>query len=140
MARNIGLTRREEELMDFLWEYEQPITSNNILESYDTSYWSESYLYVMLRSLEKKGLLKQVEPLKYGAQYSRQFACAMTKEEYYVTLAAGKSHLDKNTFAELAVAMALRENKAHAPELIEKLERLLADAAQGKKPGPKKQK
>ena len=51
MARNIGLTRREEELMDFLWEYDQPITSNNILESYDTSYWSESYLYVMLRPL-----------------------------------------------------------------------------------------
>ena len=131
MARNIGLTRREEELMDFLWEYDQPITSNNILESYDTSYWSESYLYVMLRSLEKKGLLKQIEPLKYGVQYSRQFACAMPKEEYYVTLAAGKSHLDKNTFAELAVAMALRENKSHSQELIEKLEQMLKDAKSG---------
>ena len=138
MARNIGLTRREEELMDFLWEYDQPITSNNILESYDTSYWSESYLYVMLRSLEKKGLLKQIEPLKYDAQYSRQFACAMSKEEYYVTLAAGKSHLDKNLFAELAVKMALRENKAHSQELIAALKQVLADPAQEKKPGGKK--
>ena len=129
MARNIGLTRREEELMDFLWEYDQPITSNNILESYETSYWSESYLYVMLRSLEKKGLLKQIEPVKYGAQYSRQFACGMTKEEYYVALAAGKSNMDKNLFAELAVDMALRENKAHSKELIAKLEEMLSDAA-----------
>ena len=130
MRKDIGLTKREEELMNFLWDYEEPITSNAILKFCENRSWSESYLYVMLRSLQKNVLLQQREPMQYGSQYARRFYCTMTNEEYYVALAAGKD-LDTKAFAKNVVAMAVKEGKGDNKELLEQLEQMLKEASEG---------
>ena len=124
--RNIALTRREEELMNFLWDYGQPTTSNEILELCKEHSWSGSYLHVMIRSLFEKGMLEQVGSVQYGTQYARQFRCTMTKEEYFVALAAGKG-LDKGLFAHAAVTMAANESPKARQELVEQLEKMLQE-------------
>lgn len=124
--RSIALTRREEELMDFLWAHGKPTTSNEILEQCRSHTWSESYLHVMIRSLLDKGMLEQVGSVQYGTQYARLFRCTMTKEEYFVVLAAGKG-LDKGLFAHAAVTMAAKESPKARAELVEQLEKILQE-------------
>lgn len=126
MAQDISLTRREEELMDFLWECGEPVTSNDILDRCQPRTWSNSYLQVMLRALLNKGMLEPIGMVRYGTQYARKLRCTMTKEEYYVALAAGKD-LDKGLFAKAAVAMAVKEKGEDRQELVEQLEEMLRD-------------
>lgn len=126
MGKSIALTKREEELMDFLWSYGQPVTSNEIRELCPAHSWRENYLQVMLRSLFDKGMLEQVGSVRYGKQYARQFRCTMSKEEYFVALAAGKD-LNKRHFVRAAVAMAAGESLKERQALIEELEQMLRD-------------
>ncbi len=126
MNKVMTLTKREEELMDFLWSYGKPVTSNDILELCKVHSWRENYLQVMLRSLIEKGMIKQVDSVRYGKQYARQFCCTMSKEEYFVALAAGKN-LNKRHFAQVAVAMAAKESSEERQALIEQLEQMLRD-------------
>ncbi len=126
MDKNIVLTKREEELMDFLWEYGKPVTSNQIRELCESHSWRENYLQVMIRSLLKKGMIEQVGILTFGNHYARQLQCTMSKEEYFVALAAGKN-LNKCHFAKAAVAMAAKESPQDRQALIEELEQMLKD-------------
>lgn len=123
--KNISFTKREEELMDFLWSYGEPITSNEMMELCKERTWSDSYLHVMLRSLQKKGAIEQCGLVQYGTQYARQFRCAISKEEYFVRLAMGKG-VDKDSFAKVAVAMAASKEDDNE-ELIRTLEKIIED-------------
>lgn len=132
MSKGTAMTNREEELMNFLWDCQEPITSKEILERCSNHSWSESYLQVMLRSLLGKGMLEQVGMVRYGTQYARQFTPTMAKEDYFVALAAERD-LDKARFACAAVAMALRDAPEGAEALSKELRRMLKEASAGAK-------
>lgn len=81
------LTEKEEELMHIFWDTDVPLTSNEILASSKEHSWKDSYLQIMLRSLESKGMLEVVGQVRYRTQYARQLRSTMSCEEYYVRLA-----------------------------------------------------
>ena len=54
---HLTLTKREEELMEFLWQQGEPLAANEILDRCKERSWSDRYLQAMLRSLEKKGAI-----------------------------------------------------------------------------------
>ena len=81
------LTEKEEELMNVFWDSTTPLTSKEILASSKEHSWKESYLQILLRSLESKGMIKVVGQIKYSKQYARQLRSTMSREEYYVRLA-----------------------------------------------------
>lgn len=118
---NIAFTKREEELMDFLWQHPQAMTVYDMAESG----WSVNYLRVLVKSLEKKGVLRCCGAEPNGRQYSRQFCVAMTKEEYYVRLALAGG-VNAGAFAKVAAA-AVDGGKKDDEALIQKLEEILAD-------------
>lgn len=126
MKKNNQFTKREEELMNFLWEYGKPATSKEMLELCQNRTWSESYLHVMLRSLEKKGAIEQCGFVQCGTQYARQFKCTITKEEYYVQLALDRG-VNKGIFAQVAVAMASKVKPKDKDELVQTLEEIIEE-------------
>ena len=127
MVQNgVKLTKREEELMDFMWEHGEPVTCNDILELSTSHSWKENYLQIMLRSLLGKGLIKEVGTVRYVKQYARQFMPTVSKEEYFVNLAAGKN-LNKRMFFKAAVTMLARESDNDRKELIQQLEQMLQE-------------
>lgn len=128
MRPEITLTKREEELMDFLWDSGEAMTSNDILEKCSGRTWSDSYLQVMIRSLLGKGMLEQVGMVRYGTQYARKFSCTMCREEYLVALAAERE-MDKGTFAKAAVTMAVKGSGENRQALISELRKLLKELA-----------
>lgn len=122
----IKFTKREEELMDFLWERGEPATTKEMQELCKGRTWSDNYLHVMLRNLEANGVIECCGAELYGTKYARKFRCAMTKEEYYVQLALG-SGVDTNSFASAAVGMVTKDGATDHTELISQLEKIIQE-------------
>lgn len=123
------LTKREEELMDFLWEQGKPLAANEILAACSQRSWSDRYLQVMLRSLEKKGAIEACGTIRQGNHYSRQFRCCLTKEEYFAQLAQA-SGVNSRLFARAVVSLAAESSPKEQEEVIQELERLLEEYKQ----------
>ena len=123
------LTNREEELMDFLWEQNKPLAANEILAECKERSWSDRYLQVMLRSLEKKGAIESCGMVRQGNHYSRQFHCRLTKEEYFAQLAQA-SGVNSRLFARAVVSLAAKASPKEQEEVIRELEQLLEEYKQ----------
>ena len=122
--QNVAFTKREEELMNFLWSVDEPLTGNEILERCTERTWSDSYLHVMLRSLSEKKAIESCGLVRYVTQYARKFRYTITKEEYYVRLAISGGVDPIRYLSEagnLVIDVATRGSKKVLKEKLEKL-------------------
>ena len=132
MKQTIQLTEREEEVMNFMWEYGKPVTSNDILALCKNRTWKDSYLQIMLRSLKKKGAIKECGRILYNTQYAYLLKPTLTKEEYYVQLAY-KRGVNRRSFIQLAVSIANDMEPEETDSLIDSLSKLIEELDQSKK-------
>lgn len=128
--KRIVFTTREEELMNFLWEYGEPMTANDMIKHCDNHSWSDNYVRVMLRALEKKGAIELCGLEATRTQYARKFRPAISKEEFYLQYVAGAG-LDTNAFAKAAVSMAAKSDAGSKDRLIQKLEKIIEEFEAG---------
>lgn len=120
------LTNHETELMNFFWSYKEPVTGKDILEQCKEHTWADTYLGLMLRSLEQKGAIRCCGIKLYGRRYARQFECALTKEEYYVQLVKDNG-VDMEAFARAAVGLVKKEAPEEQEALINELENIIQE-------------
>ena len=132
MKNIIQLTEREEEVMNFMWEYGKPVTSNDILALCTNRTWKDSYLQIMLRSLKKKGAIKECGRILYNTQYAYLLKPTLTKEEYYLQLAY-KRGVNRRSFIQLAVSIANDMEPEETDSLIDSLSKLIEELDQSKK-------
>lgn len=132
MKQTIQLTEREEEVMNFMWEYGKPVTSNDILALCTNRTWKDSYLQIMLRSLKKKGAIKECGRILYNTQYAYLLKPTLTKEEYYLQLAY-KRGVNRRSFIQLAVSIANDMEPEETDSLIDSLSKLIEELDQSKK-------
>lgn len=130
---SLSLTKQEENLMNFLWDYGQPATSHDVMEKCATITWSVNYIHVMFRSLLKKGAIKCCGMVQYGSQYARQFRCVVTREEYF-SQQAKKNGMDIKSLLRTAAAMAAQVDEKEQAELVEELEEIIAQLKEKEKP------
>lgn len=124
---NLVLTKSEEELMGFLWECGKPLSVLEILEQCPDHSWSDHYLRVMLRSLERKGVVGCSSFDRRGNQYSRRFHCIISREEYFL-LQARKQGLNTKDFIKLeATAMFKKGDKASVEEIVNELTEMIRE-------------
>jgi len=106
MNTKIKLTKSEENLMEIFWDANIPLTSVQILKVKDNIHeWNDSYIHNMLRSIQRKGIIKTCGMVQYGTQYARQFVPMYSREEYAAQLALGTG-IGSDSIAKVAVAMA----------------------------------
>jgi len=132
MEKTIQLTEREEEVMNFMWEYGRPVTSNDILELCTNRTWKDSYLQIMLRSLKKKGAIKECGRILYNTQYAYVLTPTLNKEEYYLQLAY-KRGVNRRNFIQLAVSIANEMEPEETDSLISSLSELIDELDRNKK-------
>lgn len=132
MENIIQLTEREEQVMNFMWEYGRPVTSNDILELCTNRTWKDSYLQIMLRSLKKKGAIKECGRILYNTQYARILTPTLTKEQYYLQLAY-KRGVNRQDFIQLAVSIANDMDPEGTDKLIASLSELINELDNNKK-------
>ncbi len=78
------LTKSEKQVMELLWNSQEPLSCVEIVELSKDKTWKDSYIHIMIRSLLKKDLIKVGGVELVAKNYARKFAPNLTKEEYAV--------------------------------------------------------
>lgn len=119
-------TKREEELMNFMWEYGKPVTSYEMVDLCKDRDWKDSYIHIMIRSLEKKGAIECCGAERSGIKYARKFRAAVSKEEYYVQLALSAG-VNRALFAKIASGLVPEDDPDEREQLVQKLEDIIKE-------------
>lgn len=113
----IELTNSEKEVMEVLWKLDQPLTAREIVIYCANKTWKPSYIYLMINSLLKKGMI-QIEGEKRSVKnYARAYVPAMPEEEWFVRKLISQTK-DKNAL----ICTVLRELLKEIDDLEEIVE------------------
>lgn len=128
MKKQNSLTTREEELLNILWEMNEPLTAGEMVERLEADGWITVTLFKAVRTLSDMGYLKVVGLEKSAKSYARKFVPALTKAEYYTEVMM-KRGLDSSSIANITAAflgVADKGDKERNTEVIAKLEEIIA--------------
>lgn len=79
----IKLTNREKEVLEVLWETDQPLTAREIVNYCVKKTWKPSYIHLMINSLLEKGMIRVEGEKRSVKNYARTYKPTMTEEEWY---------------------------------------------------------
>lgn len=81
------LTHAEKELMNFLWSQNgAAMTVSEILEKCEDRSWKDSYTYLLIPQLMRKGLVQVNDYKRVGKVFARTLSPVISKEEYYIRI------------------------------------------------------
>lgn len=127
MKKQDVLNKREEELMNFLWAYNEPLTQNEMAEKLEEQGWSSVTLFKTVQSLSGAGYLQVAGLEKSAKTYARKLIPAISKEEYYTSILM-KNGLDSGSLANITAAfigVSKKSEKEKNTEVIAKLEEII---------------
>ena len=127
MKKRDGLTVREEELLNFLWETGEPMTAAEMAERLVTDGWSNVTLFKTVQNLSESGYLQVAGLEKNKKSYARKLTPSLTKEEYYAGVMM-KHGIDSRSIADITAAflgVTDKSSKERDAEVIAKLEEII---------------
>lgn len=80
------LPPRQTELMEFLWEANEPMTANKMAEKLAPAGWNNVTLFKTVQALSTDGFLEVAGLEKTVKTYARKLAPTMTKAQYYASI------------------------------------------------------
>ena len=120
------LTVRQEELMNFLWKVNEPLTANEMAERLAEDGWNNVTLFKTVQSLTTDGYLEVVGLEKTVKTYARKLAPSMSKDDYYASVLI-KRGIDSSSIANITAALIGakdKQAKEKNAEVIAKLEEI----------------
>ena len=123
-----SLNKREEELMNYLWEIKKPMTTNEMAKQLQSEGWTNITLCRTVQSLTDQGYLEVAGLEKAAKTYARKLIPSLSKEEYYSSVLMNRG-INANSLADLTAALigASRKNpREKDAEVIAKLEEVIA--------------
>ncbi|MDO4189763.1 MAG: BlaI/MecI/CopY family transcriptional regulator [Lachnospiraceae bacterium] len=133
MKKNDTLTAREEEILGYLWDWNEPLTQNEMAERLADQGWNNVTLYKTVQSLSTKGFLEVVGLEKSTKTYARKLVPSLSKEEYYTSILM-KNGLSTDSLANLTAAFIGVSKKSESEKkeaVIAKLEEIIASIRDG---------
>lgn len=134
MKKNDTLTAREEEILGYLWDWNEPLTQNEMAERLADQGWNNVTLYKTVQSLSTKGFLEVVGLEKSTKTYARKLVPSLSKEEYYTSILM-KNGLNTDSLANLTAAFIGVSKKSESEKkeaVIAKLEEIIASIRDGR--------
>ena len=87
------LTKSEEQIVELLWNYDEPLTSSEIIRNSVDKTWKDSYVHLLINSLMEKGIVEVAGFKKATKNYARTFKPTMSREEYlFLSLTKSKNY------------------------------------------------
>ena len=77
------LTKSELEIMDVLWDSQEPMSRADLLNHPENKTWKDSSVHILLNGLLAKNAIREAGFVKRSKTYGRIFAPTLTREEYY---------------------------------------------------------
>lgn len=129
MKRKDTLSVREEELMNYLWNVHEPMTSTEMSEKLEPEGWNCVTLFKTIQSLADAGYLEVVGFEKSTKTYARKMRPSITKEEYYSKILIQKG-INSDSLADITAALlgvSRKKQKEKDAKVIEKLEKIIEE-------------
>lgn len=123
------LSIRQENLMNWLWGYNEPLTSTEMAEKLESEGWNRVTLLKTIQALADMGYLEVVGVEKVTKTYARKLFPAITKEEYYSTVLM-KRGINSDSLAEITAALlgvSKKKKKEKDAKVISKLEEIIVE-------------
>lgn len=122
------LNKREEELMNYLWKINKPLTASEMAKQLEAEGWTNITLCRTVQSLSDNGYLEVAGLEKTVKTYARKLTPSLTKEEYYSSVLMNRG-INANSLADITAALigVSRKNpREKDAEVIAKLEEVIA--------------
>ena len=120
------LSKREQRVMDLLWEKEA-LTSVNLLEQLSDIMPNATYVHRTINSLLDAGFIQECGSVRHRTQYARKFTPCMTREEYAAKYLV-RHGIRRKSFGKVAMALfdeTRDDPNMHTGELIAELEEII---------------
>ena len=114
--------------LGYLWDWNEPLTQNEMAERLADQGWNNVTLYKTVQSLSTKGFLEVVGLEKSTKTYARKLVPSLSKEEYYTSILM-KNGLSTDSLANLTAAFIGVSKKSESEKkeaVIAKLEEIIA--------------
>lgn len=127
MKKEGKLSLRQEELLNFLWEVNEPLTANQMAERLQSDGWNSVTLFKTVQSLATEGYLEVAGLEKTVKTYARKLKPALTKEEYYAKVLkdAGLTTDDLPALIAAIVSVKGEATKDNNKQVIQVLEDII---------------
>ncbi|MDE5700324.1 MAG: BlaI/MecI/CopY family transcriptional regulator [Lachnospiraceae bacterium] len=122
------LNKREEELMNYLWEIKKPLTASEMAKQLESEGWTNITLCRTVQSLSDNGYLEVAGLEKTVKTYARKLTPSLTKEEYYSSVLMRRG-INANSLADITAAfigVSRKNQREKDAEVIAKLEEVIA--------------
>ena len=122
------LTVRQEELMNFLWRVNEPMTANEMAEKLENEGWNNVTLFKTVQSLTNEGYLDVVGLEKTVKTYARKLAPAISKNDYYASVLK-KRGVDSSSIGTITAVLIGADKKSPEEKdaaVIAELERIIS--------------
>ena len=121
------LNKREEKLLNCLWEQDKPVTISELEKMFADEKLSKATVFKAVQSLIEKGFAKVGGVEKAAKTYARKIEPAVTKAEYGTSVLREKG-IDEKMLGDLVLAMlgGSGNKKTGADrEAVQKLEKII---------------
>lgn len=117
------LTKSEEQIMELLWNKNEPMTSSEIIKNSEDKIWKDSYVHLLINSLLDKGIIQVAGFKKATKNYARTFAPSMSREDYLVLSITKSKYFNDAGLPHLFSAFVAQTSDV---KLIDELEQIVA--------------
>ena len=122
--KNTRITESEREVLELLWEENQPLTSAEIVKISEHKTWKPSYIHLMINSLLKKNVIQVAGFKQTTKNYARTFTPTMTREEFSIRMLREENQLNASSLSLLFGALLEEDvDRAVIDELSDMLQK-----------------
>jgi predicted transcriptional regulator len=122
--KNTRITGSEREVLELLWEENQPLTSAEIVKISEHKTWKPSYIHLMINSLLKKNVIQVAGFKQTTKNYARTFTPTMTREEFSIHMLREENQLNASSLSLLFGALLEEDvDRAVIDELSDMLQK-----------------
>ena len=122
--KNTRITGSEREVLELLWEENQPLTSAEIVKISEHKTWKPSYIHLMINSLLKKNIIQVAGFKQTTKNYARTFTPTMTREEFSIHMLREENQLTASSLSLLFGALLEEDvDRAVIDELSDMLQK-----------------
>ena len=122
--KNTRITGSEREVLELLWEENQPLTSAEIVKISEHKTWKPSYIHLMINSLLKKNVIQVAGFKQTTKNYARTFTPTMTREEFSIRMLREENQLNASSLSLLFGALLEEDvDRAVIDELSDMLQK-----------------
>lgn len=107
--RMVKLTDSEKQVLDLLWDQNEPLTSTEIVQFCKNRTWKSSYIHILINSLLKKEMIKIAGFKKTTKNYARTFETTMTREQFSILQVTQEQNVPSRTLSQLFAALLEEE-------------------------------